>query len=161
MTRIRVHTTIAAPRRAVWARLADIADHVQWMADATAIRFTSERRSGVGTTFECDTRVGPLRTTDIMEVTEWREGRSLGVRHSGLVSGVGRFVLRGRRRRSSSRRDHRRRDRTRLTWEERLRFPWWLGGPVTGLVAAPVLRLIWRGNLRRLASLVENRTHAQ
>jgi hypothetical protein len=48
MTRIRVRATIDAPRGAVWARLADIADHIHWMADASAIRFTSERRSGVG-----------------------------------------------------------------------------------------------------------------
>jgi hypothetical protein len=46
---------------------------------------------------------------------------------------------------------------TRVTWDERLRFPWWLGGPVAGLVAAPVLRRVWRGNLRRLGSLVQNR----
>jgi hypothetical protein len=132
----------------VWARLADIADHVQWMADARAIRFTGEHRSGVGTTFECETRVGPLRTIDVMEVTEWRRGRCLGVRHTGVVSGAGRFVLR-----------RGRRGRTRITWDERLRFPWWLGGPAVGLVAAPVLRLVWRGNLRRLASLVENRAN--
>jgi hypothetical protein len=148
MTRIRVRATIDAPRGVVWARLADIADHIHWMADASAIRFTSERRSGVGTTFECETRVGPLRTTDVMEVTEWRRCRSLGVRHSGVVSGAGRFVLR-----------RGRRGPTRITWDERLRFPWWLGGPVAGMVAAPVLRLVWRGNLRRLASLVENRAH--
>jgi Polyketide cyclase / dehydrase and lipid transport len=148
MTRIRVRATIDAPRGAVWTRLADIADHVEWMADARAIRFTGERRSGVGTTFECETRIGPLTTTDVMEVTEWREGRSLGVRHTGVVSGVGRFVLGGDRPGSTS-----------VTWDERLRFPWWLGGPVAGLVAAPVLRRVWRGNLRRLASLVENRPH--
>jgi Polyketide cyclase / dehydrase and lipid transport len=148
MTRIRVRATIDAPRGTVWRRLADIADHVHWMADARAIRFTGERRSGVGTTLECETRIGPLRTTDVMEVTEWRRGRSLGVRHTGVVSGVGRFVL-GRSRRG----------RTRITSDERLRFPWWLGGPVAGLVAGPVLRLVWRGNLRRLASLVENRAH--
>jgi carbon monoxide dehydrogenase subunit G len=148
MTRILVRATIDAPPAAVWARLADIADHVRWMADARAIRVTGERRSGVGTTFECETRIGPLRTTDVMEVTEWRDGQSLGVRHRGIVSGVGRFVLRGGGRGG-----------TRITWDERLRFPWWLGGPVAGLVAAPVLRLVWRGNLRRLASLVENRAH--
>jgi hypothetical protein len=34
-----------------------------------------------------------------------------------------------------------------------------VGGLVAGLVAAPVLRLMWPGNLRRLASLVENRAH--
>jgi hypothetical protein len=49
--------------------------------------------------------------------------------------------------------------RATITWDERLRFPWWLGGPVARLVAAPVLRLMWRGNLRRLAPLVENRAH--
>jgi hypothetical protein len=76
MTRICVRATIDAPRGAVWTRLADNADHVEWMADARAIRFTSERRA-----------------------------------------------------------------------------------PVAGLVAASVLRLVWRGNLRRLASLVENRAH--
>ena len=80
MTRIRVRATIDAPRGTVWRRLADIADHVHWMADARAIRFTGERRSGVGTTLECETRIGPLRTTDVMEVTEWRRGRSQGVR---------------------------------------------------------------------------------
>jgi uncharacterized protein YndB with AHSA1/START domain len=146
MTRIRVRATIDAPRGAVWERLADIAGHVHWMADARAIRFTSERRSGVGTTFECTTRIGPFRTTDVMEVTEWRRGRSLGVRHTGLVSGTGRFVLR-----------RGRLGRTRISWDERLRFPWSLGGPVTGVAAAPVLRRLWRRNLRRLASLVENR----
>jgi carbon monoxide dehydrogenase subunit G len=146
MTHICVRSTIDAPADAVWARLADIADHVRWMADAEAIRFTGERRSGVGTTFECDTRIGPLRITDVMEVTEWREGRSLGVRHTGIVSGAGRFVLGGGGRAS-----------TRVTWDERLRFPWWLGGPLAGLVAAPVLRRVWRGNLRRLGSLVQNR----
>jgi Polyketide cyclase / dehydrase and lipid transport len=148
MTHIRVRSTIDAPADVVWARLADIADHVRWMADADAIRFTGEQRSGVGTRFECDTRIGPLRTTDVMEVTEWREGRSLGVRHSGIVSGAGRFVLGGGRPASTS-----------VTWEERLRFPWWLGGPVTGLAAGPVLRRVWRGNLRRLSMLVQNRAH--
>jgi hypothetical protein len=104
------------------------------MADAEAIRFTSARRSGVGTTFDCDTRVGPLRLVDRMEVTEWREGRAIGVRHVGLVRGSGRFTLRGRGR------------RTRFTWEEELSIPWWLGGPA----AAVVLRLVWMRNLRRL-----------
>ena len=143
MTRIRVRAAIDAPRGAVWTRLADIADHVEWMADARAIRFTSERRSGVGTTFECDTGIGPLRTTDVMEVTEWREGEALGVRHTGVVTGTGRFVVApapG--------------DGTRLMWDEDLAFPSWLGGRVGAFVARPVLRAVWRGNLRRFAARV-------
>jgi carbon monoxide dehydrogenase subunit G len=141
--RIRVSTTIDAPPRAVWRDLRDIASHVEWMHDAVAIRFRSPRRAGVGTVFECDTKVGPLRTTDVMEITEWRAGRAMGVRHVGVVTGSGRFTLRRRRR------------RTRVTWEERLRFPWWLGGPLGNVVGGQVLRLVWRRNLRNLKGRVE------
>jgi hypothetical protein len=133
--RIKVSTTIPAPPSVVWDDVADLGSHVEWMADAEAIRFTSVTRRGVGTTFDCDTRVGPFRLVDRMEVTEWDEGRAIGVRHVGLVTGSGRFTLRRRGRR-----------RTRFTWEEELAIPWWLGGPV----AAVALRLVWLRNLRRL-----------
>ncbi|HEX6420684.1 MAG TPA: SRPBCC family protein, partial [Acidimicrobiales bacterium] len=141
MARIRVHTAVDAPPQVVWRHLADIADHVSWMADARAIRFTSDRRTGVGTAFECETRLGPLRTLDVMEVTEWRDGEAMGVRHRGLVTGTGRFLL-----------ESAGRGRTRLVWAEDLRFPWWLGGRVGGALARPVLRAVWRGNLRRFAA---------
>lgn len=139
MSGIKVSTVIDARPAEVWRQVRDIASHVGWMADAEAIRFTSHRRTGVGTTFECDTRVGPITLTDVMEVTSWVERREMGVRHSGVVTGSGRFTLRrvGR-------------GRTRFTWEERLTFPWWLGGRLGGLVGAQVLRQIWKGNLRRL-----------
>jgi uncharacterized protein YndB with AHSA1/START domain len=141
--RIRIDRTIDAPPPAVWRRLADIADHVSWMADAASIRFLGDQRVGVGTTFECETRVGPLRTRDVMEVTEWREGEVIGVRHRGLVTGTGQFLLRSA--------DG---GRSTVVWDESLRLPWWLGGALGGLVAAPVLRAVWRGNLRRLAARV-------
>ena len=35
-----------------WEDVRDLASHVTWMADAESIRFTSERTSGVGTTFD-------------------------------------------------------------------------------------------------------------
>ena len=141
MPRIRVSTTLPAPPSAVWADVSDLASHVAWMAEAESLRFTTRRRAGVGTTMEVATRVGPLRLTDVLEVTEWRPGRAIGVRHVGLVGGTGRFTLRRRWLRPRS---------TRFTWEERLVFPRWLGGPLGAWVAAPVLRWVWRGNLRRL-----------
>lgn len=134
MPGIRVSTTIPATPEAVWADVRDLASHVEWMADAEAIRFSSEQRSGVGTTFDCDTRVGPLHLTDRMEVTEWVEGEVIGVRHVGLVTGTGRFTLSAEG------------GGTRFTWEESLAIPWWLGGPA----AAVALRLVWVRNLRRL-----------
>lgn len=145
MPRIRVATTIDAAPKSVWASIRDIGSHVGWMEDAVAIRFTSDTRDGVGTTFECDTRVGPFRLTDLMEVTEWDERRRMGIRHVGLVTGSGRFTLR-----------RARGGRTRFTWEERLRFPWWMGGPLGGALGAPLLRRIWRRNLRNLKARVES-----
>lgn len=145
MGRIRVSTTIDATPGVVWTSLEDLGSHVLWMRDARAIRFRTSQRKGRGTVFECDTRVGPFSLTDVMEITSWRPRRRMGVRHAGLVTGTGAFVLRARRG-----------GRTRFTWGERLRFPWWLGGPMGELVGGGVLRWIWRANLRTLKHLVES-----
>jgi hypothetical protein len=87
------------------------------------------------------TVIGPIRLTDRMEITEWVPGRAMGVRHDGLVTGSGRFTitpLDGQR-------------RSRLAWDEELRFPWWLGGRIGERIGGPlVLRRIWAGNLERL-----------
>jgi carbon monoxide dehydrogenase subunit G len=144
MPRIEVATTIEAPPEAVWARIEDVATHVDWMADAEAIRFTSDQTAGVGTTFDCDTKVGPLKLTDRMAVTEWEPDRAMGVRHEGLVTGEGRFTLTAVGE-----------TRTDFAWAETLHFPWWMGGPVGGAAGAPVLRAVWRRNLARLKDLVE------
>jgi Polyketide cyclase / dehydrase and lipid transport len=140
--KIRVCTTIAVTPDDLWRRLEHIEDHVEWMADARAITFVGHRRRGVGTEFDCLTAIGPLRTTDRMVVTEWEPRRSMGIEHRGVVTGRGRFTLR-----------RRRGGRTRFCWEERLQFPWWMGGPVGALLAKPVLRRVWRRNLARLAQL--------
>ena len=73
----------------------------------------------------------------------------MGVRHSGIVTGAGVFTLEpidlGR--------------RTRFTWEEDLRFPWYVGGPIAGLIGGKaVLRRIWRRNLRALDRQIRSRS---
>jgi Polyketide cyclase / dehydrase and lipid transport len=147
MVTVRVSTQVPAARGRVWAVLERLEDHVEWMQDATAIRFRSAQRRGVGTTFECDTKVGPIRLTDAMEVTEWEEGTSIGVHHRGAVSGSGRFVLTDAPGPS-----------TVVEWEEQLSFPWWLGASMGARVAKPLLGALWRGNLRRFARVVRTRT---
>jgi uncharacterized protein YndB with AHSA1/START domain len=147
VSRIRVSTVIAARPREVWSAIDDVATHVDWMHEARAIRFRTANRRGVGATFECDTRVGPLRLTDVMEITSWRPRRRMGVDHQSVVAGRGAFTMR-----------RMRGGRTRFTWRERLIFPWWLGGPIGAVVGGEVLRVIWQRNLRSLKSLIENRT---
>lgn len=143
---IRISTEIDVTPDALWVHLEPIEDHVDWMHDAVAIRFLGDQTRGVGTAFLCDTKVGPIKLVDRMEITEWEPGASMGVRHSGLVTGEGRFTLtpidRAR--------------RTRFTWTETLHFPWFLGGPVGEFIGGKlVLKAIWRRNLRNLKRLVE------
>lgn len=138
MARIAVSRTMEAPTDRVWAAMADLGSHVEWMKDARSIVFTGEQRAGVGTRMQVETRFGPLRTLDLMEVTGWEEGKSIEVAHHGLVKGRG--TLR------ATPLDQ----ETMVTWEEELEFPWWLGGALTAWLARPVLAAVWRGNLRRL-----------
>jgi uncharacterized protein YndB with AHSA1/START domain len=145
MGRIRVSTVINASPAQVWEEVRHIDRHVDWMADAESITFRTRQRSGTGTAFDCVTKVGPIRLTDKMAITAWRARREMGVRHEGLVTGVGRFTL-----------SRRGRGRTRFTWDERLEFPWWMGGPAGGVVGGLLMRQIWKRNLRVLKALVEH-----
>ena len=145
MARIEVSREMAIPQELVWEALADLGSHVGWMKAAESLEFTSEQTTGLGTVMEVETRIGPFRTLDILEVTGWDEGRSIDVAHRGLVTGEGRL--------EATAIDQ----RTQVSWVENLRFPWWLGGPVTAWLARPVLAAIWRGNLRRLEDSLSSR----
>ena len=141
--RVQVGVTIEAPPDKVWQVVEPIERHVDWMADAESITFTSEQHRGVGTTFDCLTKIGAFRTTDRMVVTEWEPERAIGIEHQGLFTGTGRFSLRNMGA-----------GRTRFTWTEDLEFPLWFGGPLGARAAKPMLRRVWRANLERLERLV-------
>lgn len=138
MARIQVSRTMPASHDDVWSALADLSTHDRWMKDAESVEFESEQRSGIGTSMVVATRVGPFRTIDRMEVTDWVEGESISVVHTGLVTGTGTLSAKQAP------------DGTIVSWVEDLTFPWWLGGPITASLARPILAAIWRGNLERL-----------
>ena len=174
--KIHVGVHIAASPADVWYAIQDVESHTEWMRDAVAIRFLGHQRQGAGTRFVCDTKIGPFSLSDVMEITEWSPGQRMGVRHSGLVAGEGAFTLvkvesgedeggdseDGRETAQSSdgkdasEAKHASTAHTYFQWEEKLRFPWRLGGPVTALAAWPVLRSMWKGNLLRLKARIEN-----
>jgi hypothetical protein len=143
---IRVVTTIRASPEATWSAIEKIETHVDWMADAESITFTTAQHSGVGTMFDCVTRIGPIRLVDVMSITRWVPCEAMGVDHRGVVRGSGVFALRAIGA-----------ERTLFSWEEALTFPWWLGGSIGEIVSRPLLMRIWRGNLVRLKRVVEQR----
>jgi hypothetical protein len=128
---------------AVWRAVEDISTHPEWMRDAVEITFLTEQHQGVGAEFACLTKIGPLRNHDVLRVTEWEPRVAMGIAHTGVVTGSGRFTLTpvG--------------SGTRFCWEEVLRFPWWMGGALGERIAKPVLGRVWRKNLRRLKTIVE------
>jgi len=138
VTSITVEATYPVTPEVVWEELRHLERHVDWMHDAVRIDFLTDQHHGVGTEFHCDTRIGPFRTRDLMTITEWVDGATMGVRHEGLITGEGHFVLSG---------DG---ESTRVQWREALHFPWWLGGRFGSTVGKPVLNFVWRRNLETL-----------
>jgi carbon monoxide dehydrogenase subunit G len=149
MPDITVEVTVPHPASDVWAQLRQIERHVEWMSDAESITFHGDQREGIGTSFDCRTKIGPLVTTDVMTITRWDDEVAMGVTHRGIFTGRGEFVLNG--------------DgvSTRITWHEGLTFPWWCGGVVGATLARPILRAIWKKNLARLRVLLDSPTSGE
>ena len=146
---VTTRQVVEAPATQAWAEVSDIENHVRWMADAASITFVTEQRRGVGTQFDCVTRIGPLRTIDRMVVTGWEEGDAIEVQHRGLVTGEGRLSVAA----AADAPDQ----RCVVSWTEQLTFPWYLGGRLGAWLARPIFQRLWRANLRRLATLVQGR----
>lgn len=140
MSSITVATHLPAPPEVVWADVERLASHVEWMADAERITFRDGPTSGVGTVMDVHTAIGPLRTTDVIEITEWEPPHRMGVRHRGAVAGTGAFTIEPDGSGST------------FTWTETLHFPWFFGGAIGAWCARPIFTRIWRRNLDRLTT---------
>ena len=136
---IEVSIEVPAPIDEVWADLARLETHSEWMRDAEAIEFLTEQRTGPGTRIRVPTRIGPLTTVDVIEFTAWEPPNRMAISHTGKFSGVGEIAL------ASTGTG------TQVTWRVAVLFPISFGGPVGEFVAAPILRWIWKTNLQRLA----------
>ena len=139
MSGIYVEISVPQSPQSVWEELRHIERHVNWMHDAQSIDFDSDQREGVGTSFRCVTKVGPFTTLDAMTITTWVDKAVMGVEHRGIVRGRGIFTLSPRGTGTS------------IAWRETLFFPWWMGGPAGAFLASPVLRALWKKNLRSFA----------
>jgi hypothetical protein len=143
MATIQISKEINVSPQVLWEELRHINRHVNWMNDAVSITFISPATEGVGTKFSCLTKVGPLKTTDIMSITQWEEERTMGVAHVGLVKGTGTFHIEPHMEGSI------------ITWKETLSFPLFFLGALGALAATPLLTYIWKQNLTNLKNIVE------
>lgn len=142
---INVSITINKSIDEVWDEVSILKNHTNWMKDAVSIEFLNDKTQGLGTKMKVLTKVGPIKLFDYMTVTEWIDKKSIGVDHVGIVTGKGKFTLR-----------EVTEEKTDFQWEETLRFPIYLAGPVGEFFGSPVLKLIWRNNLKGLKELFEN-----
>ena len=139
---IKVSTVINAPLKTVWNEVSRLENHTNWMNDAEKIDFLSENNSGMGTEMKVLTKIGPIKLYDYMTVTNWDVEKSIAVDHIGIVTGKGEFKL-----------EEIDENNTKFNWEETLKFPIYLGGVIGEFFGAPILKLIWRKNLKNLKEL--------
>ncbi len=145
-TSVEISRALPVPAAHAFRYLADLEDHSSWMADAAQVSIVSATRRGVGVELTALTRVGPLRTTDHMVVTEWCEGSHITVRHVGRIAGWGRLSV-----------EPEGPDRCRVRWREALTFPGGPLGELIGRLAQPILAIVWRRNLARLEAHILER----
>jgi uncharacterized membrane protein len=143
---VRTGITIARPRPVVWSVLTDVQRQPEWMRDALSIEMLTEGPLGVGSRMKVPTKIGMLRTTDVMEVTEFDPPHRWTVVHCGWVVGEGTFTLRdgdgGR--------------ATVVEWRERLAAPLGTLGRWGMTLLRPVLRRQFQADLSRLRALCES-----
>ena len=139
---VTVSVVIDAPPSQVWAVIEPIETHVEWMADAESITFTSAQHRGVGTTFDCLTQHRSVPHERPHDRDRMGAGSGDGHRaprplhrHRPLhprTGGSGADALHAGRRRSTSRGG----------WP----------GRSAQRGAQPILQRVWRANLERLAA---------
>jgi hypothetical protein len=147
-TPITFVTTISIGRRpdAVWPFLVDWERLDRWMREAIHFRVLGDRREGVGVEAEATVRIAGISTRDRIRVTRWDPPWVLELRHLGWVQGTGYMEL--------SRGDR----GTDLFWREELRPPWGPMGRLGMRLVAPLMRRVFRRDLRLLRDLVEAET---
>ena len=143
MSHIEVSIDISRALPDVWDAVGRLDSHAEWMKDAESIVYLGDQTSGVGTAMEVLTRIGPFSMVDRIVVNEWTPTETIAVSHHGTISGEGAFHLTETE------------TGTRFVWSECQRFPLSLGERLTAIAVRPVLKRIWRSNLRMFPATLD------
>ena len=136
------------PPELVWALITDWEHQDDWMLEASRFEVVGELREGVGVEARATVRIAGIKTRDKIRVSMWEPPRILVIDHLGWVKGAGEIQLQPVS------------EGTRMRWRETLYAPKLLGpvGRVGFRAAAPLMRRIFRRDLRVLRSLVRSRS---
>jgi uncharacterized protein YndB with AHSA1/START domain len=145
---IEVADTMPGPPEVVWALITDWEHQDDWMLEASGFEVTSPHREGVGVEARATVRIAGIRTRDSVRVSMWEPPRMLVIDHLGWVKGSGEIQMAPIR------------EGTRMRWRETLFAPKALGplGRFGLRIAAPLMRRLFRRDLRVLQSLVRLRS---
>lgn len=138
--------TIEAAPEVVWKLVTDWERQGDWMLEARDFVVTSETREGIGVSALATVRIAGISTRDEIRVVEWEPSGRLSIEHLGWVTGRGDFHLTplpG--------------GRTFMSWTERLKPPLGLLGALGLTALAPVMRRIFKRDLRVLATMAKGR----
>jgi carbon monoxide dehydrogenase subunit G len=147
---IEVSDTMPGRPEVVWALITDWEHQDDWMLEASGFEVIGTQREGVGVMARATVRIAGVRTRDTVRVSMWEPPRILVIDHLGWVKGTGEIQLQPVS------------EGTRMRWRESL-FPPPKLGPIGRLglaAAAPLMRRIFRRDLRVLRSLVGGRSRA-
>ena len=128
---------------AVWPHLVDWERLGEWMREASDFRVLGEQREGVGVEAEATVRIGGIRTRDRIRVTRWEPPTILEMDHLGWVRGRGYMELNPTD------------EGTHVFWREELWPPLGIVGRLGLRVYSPLLRRVFRRDLRLLRAAVE------
>jgi uncharacterized protein YndB with AHSA1/START domain len=134
---------IRRPPEAVWPYLVDWERLDRWMKEARGFEVIGEQREGVGVEAEATIRIAGITTRDRVRVSQWQPPVLLEIQHLGWVKGTGYMEL------SPTE------EGCNVFWREELFAPL---GPLgrSGLrMISPIMRRIFRRDLRLLKGLVE------
>jgi Polyketide cyclase / dehydrase and lipid transport len=131
---------------AVWPFLVDWERLDRWMREAGDFRVLGEQREGVGVEAETTVRIAGISTRDRIRVSRWEPPWILELQHVGWVEGTGYMEL-ARAERGSQ-----------LFWREELIPPWGIFGRIGMRAVSPLMRRVFRRDLRLLRELVEAET---
>ena len=131
------------PPDVVWHLITDWEHQGDWMLEASDFVVVGTQREGIGVEAEATVTIGGISTRDRVRVVGWEPGHRLAIRHLGWVSGTGELFL-----------TPLPEGGTYLFWREDLEPPLGLLGRIGLAAFRPLMKRIFRRDLRVLEGLV-------